>query len=448
MRERTEAELVRALKEAGDSAPEPLGDLAGDLARRRRLRSRRRFQMALAAAGVVAVIGAGTTVVTNTFTNRGDEGAMTMVETPAPAATTSVPKAKPAAELWPAAVSTMPAKAADGWKYRPVTALNATEILLTAESSFEKAGRLEIWDTAAKKSTILGDMPEPEGVRGYFAQNVEAGDDHIVWFGETPNDDTAWADLWTMPRSGGSATRIGELTGEAAAVDQIAVTKEHVVWSVTSGGVYRMPITGGSPEKLAGTEGLHLIDWPWAGDVQKYDDWEKNQTLLVNVETGERLTPQVPDGVKGLRCSPEWCTGRAGEDMVVQRVDGSERTTLRETAGDQSAVRSGRFIQIPSGVYDLTTGQAAEIGATSEDGKVSSVGSGISSSPGSVYYWQAGTLKTKKTCKTLTKEQIEQMDLPENMPTAKPGGQSCSDEIVGEAEDFVVLNLAAVPPAE
>ncbi|GAA5057504.1 hypothetical protein HNP84_000507 [Thermocatellispora tengchongensis] len=470
----TEAELVRTLARAAEAAPEPIGDLAAMVAARRRTRTRRRAQSALAVAGVVTVIAAGSAV-TGVFSNRGGEdhvtaadksrttatatvtptatatstgsGELTATMSPPPAdgADASVPKA---AEVWPGAVSTIPAAAGDGWRYRPVDALSPTQILLSAESSFEKAGRLEVYDTAAKRATVLTELPAPEGVKGYFVQRTEVGPGHIAWYGTTPNDDTDWADVWVVPRSGGEPTRLAELTGARSRIDAIGVSEGHVYWSVASGGIYRVPISGGTPEPVAGTEGLHLREYPWASDVSEYGDFDKNQTLLVNVETGERRQIDAV-GRTNVRCGSTWCVGtEAGRKAVAWRLDGSGARSVPGTSPFGQGIHLGRFVPLSTtGIYDLATGTQARIGATRDDGGTS-LGHGTSSSPSAIFYWEAGTVKTKEVCRTISEREVEQMELPEGAKGPTPGTEECHREEAQKPKEYEVLNLAAVPPAE
>lgn len=464
MSDRDEAALIRMLAGAADTAPEPGENLAGAVERRlHRRRARRRLRVVLAAAGVIVVVGGTTAVVKGAFSRGGGEGQMLTMATPggtahptifsAPASPVPTPApsvgggkdgagVRPAAEIWPSAVSTVPARAADGWSYRPVTGLSATELLLIAESSFEKAGRLEVYDTATGRSTVLGGIPEPPGVKGYFPQDFEVGTDYIAWFGTTPNHGDRWADFWVMPRLGGTARRVGEVDGDMAEVERIGVDRDHVFWSAREGGVYRMPILGGAAESVAGTEGLHLLSWPWAGDAAERYGGTGNQKVLLNVRTGERRTPEVPEGVVGLRCSEVWCVGRKGEGVIVQRVDGSAGRYVRDLAGaaglpvvqgryrEFSALGPGRttFSAI---LYDLATGEAAGIGWMSRDGTVGGRGTGVSSSPSSIYYWRAGTVPTRRVCHGDTS-----------------ATRSCGTEEVGRAKEYTVVNLLAVPPAE
>ncbi|TDC99787.1 hypothetical protein [Nonomuraea diastatica] len=69
-----------------------------------------------------------------------------------------------------------------------MTGLSATEVLLVAHSSPQKAGRVEVYDSARGMARVLADVPSPRP--GYALQKVAVGDKHIVWFGATPNSTT------------------------------------------------------------------------------------------------------------------------------------------------------------------------------------------------------------------------------------------------------------------
>jgi hypothetical protein len=470
MNDRDEAELIRLLARAAEAAPEPMGDLAGTVRRRRRQRTRRRIQSALAVVGVITVIGGGTAVARGTFSNRGGEGQVVSKATatspsaersPTPAASpTGRPRGtvvRPAAEVWPSAVSKVPVRAADGWRYRPVTGLSATKLLLTAESSFEKAGRLEVYDTTTRTSTVLANMPDA-GVKGYFVQGYEVGTDSIAWWGSTPNNSDRWADFWVMPRSGGTPQRVGEVTGDLSLVEKIGVTSDSVVWSLTIGGVYRMPTGGGAPERIKGTEGLHLLSWPLAVDFgdQESASLDRNQTGVVNLETGRVTEVEAPDGVKSLRCGPIWCFGDLKNGTaLVQRLDGSDSKILPGLiSGPRVKDIGGRFGMLsvggersaggyfpPQAVYDPDSGFTAGIGT--EDG--GSWGRGISSSPTSILYWDEGK-KQVRECKTVDNRILPPH--PSGVPVPTGERTECSMKEVGGGKELTVVNLLAVPPAE
>ncbi|SEG76697.1 hypothetical protein SAMN05444920_104408 [Nonomuraea solani] len=349
---RSEEDLLRTMRAASEQAGHP--DLARGVAGRRRARRiRRRAGMALAAAAVVVA------------------GGMTVTlpdEEPVVAAS---PQIRPVADVWPRAVVKV-----WGRDLHPVTALSATEVLLITGKR-----RLEVYDSATGRTRALGDLPYPK--KDYHPQRLDVGAKYIAWFGQTSRED--WADFWIMPREGGKAERVGEV---AADVEQIGLTDDAIVWSVMGGGVYRMPLTGGTPERLPGTDGLHLTTWPWA---QRHDGPGTNATRIVNLETGRATDVAVPAGAEMLQCHVQWCTGLLGSHVFAQRADGSERRQLPGPLlqdgfwwllGDRYA----RFrVNAPGQnvvLYDLSTGTMAELG--------DAVSSMVTTAPPSTVYWKEG----------------------------------------------------------
>ncbi|MFG1947398.1 hypothetical protein [Nonomuraea sp. NPDC048826] len=425
---RTEEELTTALREGASGAPDM--DLLAGVARLRSRRTRRRAT-ALAAAAVITVI-AGTAVARGSGPDSKDglrPAATTMVTmTPAteqeplrPAATTTVtitpateqeplsPDQATVTELWPQALFTMPAANADGWRYRPVTALNATEVLLAAESSFEKAGTFEIYDSKTRTTRVVTRVPQGEGLKKYFPQSATVGPDDVAWsgIGQRP-DGTRVREIWTAPLAGGEARLLVTRTGRDADVDAIAIGDGHVLWSESGGGVWRVPLTGGEPERVPGGDDLHLIAWPWASDVAKGPEAiERNQTRLVNLADGTTRVTAAPPGVRGWRCGPVWCHGHDDDGgLLIHRADGTDPPRLRKTGapGMHAYPALDRFL-VSSGVYDLASDKLGRL-----DGSGSWYGRGTSSEPTTVLYW--GTT-----------------------PDDKP-------------DEYRVLNLAAVPPAQ
>ncbi len=469
MSHRDEEALVRTLACAARSAPEPVEDLVVAIGRQRRRRRRVRTQSVLAVAGMIAVVG-GMAVVRDTLPNRGGEGvSLTQAAPPGGAAgdteqpvqngaggpanrEETVPiDVRPVAEVWPMAVSTIPVRAADGHRYRPVTGLSATKLLLSAESSFERSGRLEVYDTADRSSTVLTTMPVT-GVKGYFVQDFEVGSDYIAWWGETPNDSDEWADFWVVPRSGGVAKRVGEVTGDLAKVTRIAVDSNFLLWSVSGGGIYRMPVSGGAPERLGNTDGLHLLTWPLAVDVggREGEGGPENQTRTVDLETGRTTEVSVPAGGSGFRCGPVWCFGQQGDTAVVQRPDGSDRRLLPGFSAGRGVVdRFGMMGSPFSGerdayiplvtVYDAATGLAAGMSRMREGG--GGYGTGISSSPSSILYWDADE-RTVEDCGTADAGGPPR---PSGAPAPTGNGTMCTTREAGGGKELTVVNLLAVP---
>lgn len=350
-----------------------------------------------------------------------------------PVAPPSAPSITPAATLWPQAIAKVPTKNSKGWKMYPVTALSATELLLNAYSAFEKSGRLEVYDMARKTTRVLGTVPSPR--KKYYLQEIAVSSRYIAWFGETPQDPDKWTDFWIMPREGGTPERLAEV---AADVDNIALTDDSVVWSLKAGGgVYRMPLTGGSPSRLPGTQGLRLMSWPWAGGFASNHPGA-NQTRVVNLETGRSSDVSLPDGAEMMQCHSQWCVGIVNSRMVVQRVDGSARKTLplelrphgaRWLLGDRYALfqvyEPGREKQgVPLAVvYDLATGAMAGLGERSGTPLGGNVGmGGSSSSPSMTPFWDAD-LQYYEECRP---------------------NRGCEIKGRGGGKEYTVVNLTAV----
>ncbi|WP_049557900.1 hypothetical protein [Nonomuraea sp. SBT364] len=417
---RTEDELVTALREGVKGAPE--SDLLAGVTRLRKRRARRRAQF-LAAAAVVAVAGTGTAVIRGAAVDgppqpqgsvtASAEVSATVTATVTASATTSPESVRRqdavAGELWPDAVFTMPAENSDGWRYRPITAISPTEVLLSAESSFEKAGKFEVYDSATGTARVVAEVPEDDRLKRYITQSVTVDGENLAWYayGEQA-DGTQIRDIWTVPLAGGDPRLVTSRVGEDADLDAIALDGDHVVWSEVDGGVWRHPLGGSTPEKIPGSDGLHLIKWPWASDVADLPgDMERSQTRLVNLEDGSNVSVQAPPGVERLRCGPVWCFGRGSDGTVVTRVDGSQppRRIQVSSGGPARYPILDRFLPASMAVYDLATGKLAAFGGTG-----TWYGMGVSSEPSAIYYW--GATKGDKPDK------------------------------------FRVLNLAAVPPAQ
>jgi hypothetical protein len=422
---RTEDQLSGALRDAADRAPEL--DLLAGVGERRRRRTRRRAQL-LAAAAVVGVVSTSTVVARGVFSSGGGEEAAvkptslavtTVTPSPRPTksrphpgptvtATVSAPQVKgtPVGKLWPQALFQMPAKNADGWRYRPITGINATEVLLAAEPSADKAGKIEVYDAKTGKSRVVTEIPRTRGLKQYFTQTVSTDGTNVVWCSSASKDGTTVAELWWAPLSGGKAQLAVTLTGGGAAVEAIGVDGESVVWSTRKGGVYRKPFTNGAPNRVPKSDGLHLISWPWAGDASTDDEeFEKfgyNQSKIVNLADGTVTKVVIKDGMKDMRCGPVWCRGRQGTTSVVQRVDGTGVKKLPKGFGMYAIL--DRFLRSADTVYDLNTGRLARI---ETPGGWSS--NGTSSERSRILY--GGTTK-------------------------------------GKVDRYWVLNLAAVPPAQ
>ncbi|MEV6150559.1 hypothetical protein AB0L53_09475 [Nonomuraea sp. NPDC052129] len=428
---RTEDELSGALRDAADRAPE-LDLLAGVGARRRR-RIRRRAQLlaAAAVAAVAGVVSTSTVVAQGAFSSGGgDEMAVkptsvaitTVTPSPLPAKTsrphpgptvtrtvtpTPLVEGTPVRKLWPKAVFQMPAKNADGWLYRPITSIGATEVLLKAEPLPGKAGKLEVYDAKTGKSRVVTEIPVTPGLKQNFQGAISTDGTNVVWYNNARKDGTWIAELWWAPLPGGKAKLAVTLTGADADVDAIGSDGENIVWSTKKGGVYRVPFAGGTPARVPKGDGLHLIDWPWAGDAGNvFLGAGRNQSKIVNLADGTVTKIAIKDKTKDLRCGPVWCLGRRGGTAFVQRLDGTRAGKVpgaKSLGGPNPYPLLDRFAVSALAVYDINTGRVASV---LEPGSV--IGISILSRPSKTVYWRGP----------------------------------------GNPDKYWVLNLAAVPPAQ
>ncbi|WP_157254905.1 hypothetical protein [Nonomuraea typhae] len=383
------------------------------------------------------------------------------------------PTIAPAAQVWPQAVAKIPATAPDGWKYRPITGFGPDEILLAAESSFEKTGRLEVFNVKTAKSRILAKMPEPGGVDSYFVQDVAVSPKYIAWWGATPNTNQQWADVWVMPRSGGVPSKVIETSGMTGDIERLEVLEETIVWSVSSGGVYEIGIAGGAPHRILGSEGLHILSWPWATDVPRHSTASSKQTRLVNLVSGQAAPISVLSDAQGIRCTPVWCSfaSNSGE-LNIQPQTAAPRQVLgmiRTRQGMEPLGNDFGLIRGRSGKSQSTSDASQEeefsailfhppSGAVGGVGTESGFSFGASSSLASVIYWDADIKRTQvcspaagstapqvpaeETGSSTTHESKAEPQRP--VPSLDPGARRCGTRFVGGGEELTVLNLAAI----
>ncbi|MFC6087492.1 hypothetical protein [Sphaerisporangium aureirubrum] len=422
-------DLARTLRAAAGVAPEPLGDLAAAVAARRTARTRARTRTALAVAAVVIVAGGGTAAIRNAGGNGAALGPAAVTPTApllTPAVVAPALPARPAKDVWPGAVFKMPAGAGDGWRYRPITALDPRHLLVFAERSPDRFERIEVYDIALGTSTVLATMPERPDLVPYYVQGADADAEHVIWYAVGTRDGERVTEFWVVGREGGTPRLITTLSGEA--VEQAAVAGGRLVWSLAGGGVFSMPLAGGVMEEFTESSGYRLLTWPWVTQKPLMDERGRGrQTVLVNLETQARKIVRATEGLQNVRCGPSFCFGGTVKDRkptaVVQRLDGSGRQELPGLSGvGIDSLIADRFVVVfvagasgdgsyrpAAAVYDRVTGAVGGIGASNGNGG-GTFGQGISSSSSLVLYWGADA-------------------------SEKP-------------DEYWVLNLAAVPPVE
>ncbi|SDM06483.1 hypothetical protein SAMN05421874_13744 [Nonomuraea maritima] len=334
-----EEQLTRALRTIADRA-ENQDVLAGVTAKRRR-RARRRATGTLAGVCVTVLAAWGV-----------------LVARPAPQVVVDAarPGANPVERVWPQAVFTMPGR------LRPLAAISATEVLVWADR-----GALEVYDAGSGRSRTVTALATAPVI-------LAVDRERVVWLA----DGYAWV---ASLRTGGSARKVGPVAGEA--VDRVALAGRYVVWSSPLDGVRRMGVDGGSPERVAGSKGLQLVEWPWATDEPL--DTRTNPTKVVDLRTGRTIRIRPIPGVEGLRCGPTWCAGMRGGTAVVQRSDGNRSEVRR---GLRGYPYRDRFFIGAGEIYDAATGTTVTFdGAKAGSGTNWSTGSGV------VFWAQGGGVR-------------------------------------------------------
>ena len=117
-------------------------------------------------------------------------------------------------------------------------------------------------------------------------------------------------DIWTAPRAGGTQSRLTTFEGVPGygGID-LEIVGDKAVWTRWGkGGVFEMPLSGGTPRLLPGTSAYTLIGWPWAA-TPPYDHkkWKKKRVIfgdLLNIKTGKRSKASVEPPAF---CGISWC---------------------------------------------------------------------------------------------------------------------------------------------
>ncbi|MET9251888.1 hypothetical protein [Nonomuraea sp. NPDC003709] len=96
-------------------------------------------------------------------------------------------------------------------------------------------------------------------------------------------------------------------------INGLAVTGSDVVFAYEKGGVYRVPLSGGTPQPVKGAERHHILQWPWVGIHRGKSIFRE----LLNVETGERRDAVVKADEE-VRCGVDRCAGVAVRYRIVK----------------------------------------------------------------------------------------------------------------------------------
>lgn len=363
MTEELEQALRRTLTAAAERAPKAPPGIGLDSRPARRPRAYPR--VALAAAAVALAIGGATVGGRALLT--GTHASGTAKTGASPALHRLKKTAVPAMEkVWPQAIHRVPDTLPNGRKYHPLTFLDAHTLLVSTESSLEKADVLYAYDLEKHTTRQITTVVTPPKTK-MFASYFTTGDGYVAWVlaGNYGNE------VWAAPLTGGKAFRVGRAVGSTP--DRLAIDGGNVYWSrAGSPGVYRAPIAGGAARLVGGTGSEYILQWPWVGsphDSRGLSAGVRFATIK-NVKTGETRSARLTDSA-AWHCGPTWCVGQTKNFITeAQRRDGSGRHAIPDVESMTAVPPSlDRFvITTPAGgstaVYDLKTGRIGDLGVT------------------------------------------------------------------------------------
>ncbi|NJP96720.1 hypothetical protein HCN51_46085 [Nonomuraea sp. FMUSA5-5] len=306
-----EDKLSRVLAEAAHRAPETPAGLAATVRTRHRRRRARTAALCAAAAVIVVVGGAGVAV-----------NVLGASATPNPAAGVNgepaVDRIPPRIEkVWPQAVHKIPARLPDGRAYFPQLLLDERTLLVMTGAQDGKRQFLWSYDLDTGRPRQIAEIPPTKG-SAIFADGVAAGGGNIVWWAsyKEPGGPRV-ARIWTVPAAGGRPRQVTDvlLTNvmKQGHINGLAVTGSDVVFNYEKGGVYRVPLSGGTPQPVKGAERHYVLQWPWVGVHRGKAVFRE----LINVETGERRDAVVKADEE-VRCGVERCAGVAVRYKTVK----------------------------------------------------------------------------------------------------------------------------------
>jgi hypothetical protein len=307
--------------------------------------------------------------------------------------------------VWPEAVHRLPPTLPDGSGYQVFAVLGGDRYLIRAEGA-SRASAPWVFNSRTGDLVVLG-TEEMRTHPGSSSKDwtVAAGD-HAVWFGSvTVDNGKRWdGEIWTARLDGtGDPKRIATVAEHGNIPPLIGIIGDSVYWHQGASGIYRLPISGGTPQRVRGSDGYQLFGLsPWA-DTTEHLVAEGQSTpssgVLWNLETGERRPWVAHEDAQTVVCDPLICTGSTKRGThFVQRLDGTGFRELPypENGFHTSPAIAGRFslgtVETPRGyawyVWDLVDDKVASIAATAtgSPGEENGIHYGFE---GSTFQWRA-----------------------------------------------------------
>ncbi|MGA5761317.1 TolB family protein [Nonomuraea bangladeshensis] len=308
-----EDKLSHVFAGAAQRAPQaPAGLLATVKTRHRRRRAR--TAAVYAATAVVLVAGGVGTAVSGLGASAEPQPAVSATGEAEPQADKIPPRVE---KVWPQAVHKIPAKLPDGRTYYPQLLLDDRTLLVMTGVNDGKRQFLWSYDLGTGRPRKIAEIPPTKG-SAIFADGVAAGGGNIVWWASHKEAGSPRvARIWTVPAAGGRPRPVTDVplgnVMKQGHINGLAVTGSDVVFAYEKGGVYRVPLSGGSPQPVKGAERHHILQWPWVGVHHGKSTFRE----LLNVETGERRDAVIKADEE-VRCGLERCAGVAVRYKTVK----------------------------------------------------------------------------------------------------------------------------------
>ncbi|GAB3145334.1 hypothetical protein GCM10027161_37330 [Microbispora hainanensis] len=267
--------------------------------------------------------------------------------------------APPLERVLPSVIAEVPRKVPNGEDFTPKLFIDSRTMLgYVSRKGYDPAPELWTYHLESQTFQRLAVIDDPIAP----VDSMAVGEGVIAWFKYVDRD----IHIMTIPVTGGTprtavsfpAERdVDKVNGDTIHGVDLAVGGGRIFWSSTkSGGVNQVPVEGGEPSFVPGTEGLQLFSWPWAG---RPVDRSGAMTNLLNLSTGERLDDPVR-----ARCAVTWClTGNQ-----ATRRDGSKVLDLpgdspRSLVADRFVImdqvdEQGRKASV---IFDLAASRAGRL---------------------------------------------------------------------------------------
>ncbi|MBE3016204.1 hypothetical protein IL992_44720 [Microbispora sp. NEAU-D428] len=267
--------------------------------------------------------------------------------------------APPLEQVLPSVIAEVPRKVPNGEAFTPKLFIDSRTMLgYVSKKGDDPAPELWTYHLESQTFQRLAIIDHPIAP----VDSLAVGEGVIAWFKYVDRD----IHIMTIPVTGGTPRTVvsfpaeldvDKVNGDTIHGVDLAVGGGRIFWSSTkSGGVNQVPVAGGEPSFVPGTEGLRLFSWPWAG---RPADGPAAMTNLLNLSTGERL-----DDPAQARCDVTWClTGnqatRRDGSQVLDLPGDSPRSLVADRFVTMTQVdEQGRKASV---IFDLATSRAGRL---------------------------------------------------------------------------------------